>query len=254
MPQRSEPVRSPRRPGTRIMALVAACLALTAVAPAATADDGPKLESDIERLSYMIGFQIGQNLIGQGLDRVDVQALALALEDALRRQAPRLTNEEMAAVWSQFQAAREANQAHDAARNLEIGRQFLASNAKNDGVVEMPTGLQYRILRSGEGPKPGSEDEVVVHYQGRLLDGTEFDSSYRRGEPARFAVGGVIPGWQLALKAMPAGSRWEVWIPAELAYGERGAGRDIGPNQTLHFEIELIEVNPGGNSGGNSGG
>ena len=246
MNPRSEHDAPARSTGTRIVALLAACLALAAVAPAAPADDGPKLESDIERLSYMIGFQIGQNLIGQGLDRVDVPALALALQDAFGRRAPRLTNEEMAAVWSEFQAAREANQAHDAARNLEIGREFLASNAKNDGVLEMPTGLQYRILRSGEGPKPGPEDEVVVHYQGRLLDGTEFDSSYRRGEPARFAVGGVIPGWQLALKEMPAGSRWEVWIPAELAYGERGAGSAIGPNQTLHFEIELIEVKPGG--------
>ena len=246
MNQRSPRVRASRRTATRIPVLVAGCLALAAAAPPAIADEEPTLESNIERLSYMIGFQIGQNLIGQGLERVDARALALALEDAFRRQAPRLTNEEMAAVWSEFQAAREANQSDAAARNLEAGQAFLASNAGNEGVVETPDGLQYRILRSGEGPKPGADDEVVVHYRGRLLDGTEFDSSYQRGEPARFAVGGVIPGWQLALMAMPAGSRWEVWIPAGLAYGERGAGNAIGPNQALHFEIELIEVNPQG--------
>ena len=110
----------------------------------------------------------------------------------------------------------------------------------------MPNGLQYRIVRGGEGPAPSAEDQVVVHYRGRLLDGTEFDSSYRRGEPAEFPVGGVIPGWQAVLREMPVGSRWEVWIPAELAYGERGAGGAIGPNQTLHFEIELIEIRPAG--------
>ena len=243
---RSERGRPPRRAATRAMTIVAGCLALAAAVCAPAAGDEPKLESNTERLSYMIGFQIGQNLIGQGLDQIDVPALALALEDVFGRQPPRLTNEEMAAVWSAYQAAREANQASDAAANLEAGRNFLASNAKNEGVVETPAGLQYRILQVGEGPKPGPEDEVVVHYRGRLLDGTEFDSSYGRGEPARFPIGGVIPGWQLALKEMPAGSRWEVWIPAELAYGERGAGSAIGPNQTLHFEIELIEVKPSG--------
>ena len=246
MEQRSERARSARRTGARFTSLAAGCLALAAVAPLAIADDDRKLESGIERLSYMIGFQIGQNLIGQGLDQVDVPALALALEDVFQRRPPRLTNEEMAAAWSEFQANREAGQARDAAANLETGREFLASNAENEGVIETPVGLQYRILRTGEGPKPGPDDEVVVHYRGRLLDGTEFDSSYRRGEPARFAVGGVIPGWQLALKEMPAGSRWEVWIPPELAYGEQGAGSSIGPNQTLHFEIELIEVKPRG--------
>ena len=161
MSPRSECVRSRCRNGARTMALAASCLALAAAAPASTADDDPKLESNLERLSYMVGYQIGQNLIAQGLETIDARAVALALDDAIRRQVPRLTNEEMAAVWSEFQAAREANQAHAATMNLESGQAFLASNAGNDGVEETPEGIQYRILRSGEGPKPGADDEVV---------------------------------------------------------------------------------------------
>ena len=152
----------------------------------------------------------------------------------------------MQAAEAEYRAGLAASQARGAEANLEAGRAFLASNTENEGVVEMPDGLQYRIVRAGDGPKPSADDRVVVHYRGRLLDGTEFDSSYQRGEPAEFMVGGVIRGWQAALKAMPKGSRWEVWIPAALAYGERGAGGVIGPNQALHFEIELIEVKPAG--------
>ena len=247
MNRRSERACPPRNTLFRTMALIAGCLALAVVVgPAPAADDGPKLESHLQRFSYMIGLQIGQNLRSQGLDQLDAAALALALDDVFHQRGPRLTNEEMLAVQREYQTNRAAEQSRMAAENLAAGREFLASNAKNDGIVETPDGLQYRVLRTGEGPKPGSDDRVVVHYRGRLLDGTEFDSSYGRGEPAEFVVGGVIPGWQLALQAMPAGSHWEVWIPAELAYGEQGAGGAIGPNQTLHFEIELIEVNTQG--------
>ena len=112
--------------------------------------------------------------------------------------------------------------------------------------MQTPDGLQYRILRTGDGAMPAADDRVVVHYRGRLLDGTEFDSSYGRGEPAEFMLDAVIPGWQAALRKMPVGSHWEVWIPAVLAYGEQGAGGTIGPNQALHFDIELIEIKPKG--------
>ena len=142
----------------------------------------------------------------------------------------------MKAAQEGYQASRAAATGQQAAANLVAGRAFLASNAENEGVVQTPDGLQYRILRTGSGAKPAADDRVVVHYRGRLIDGTEFDSSYRRGEPIEFMVGAVIPGWQAALQAMPAGSHWEVWIPAALAYGERGAGGIIGPNQALHFE------------------
>ena len=254
MNQCSERACPPRRSGVRAAALAAGCLALAAtvgVPVPATASDsdsdsGPRLESNLERLSYMIGLQMGASLRGQGLGRIEAAALALGLEDVFNDRDPRLTNEEMQAAFAEYQASRQTEMARDAEGNLAAGQAFLASNADRDGVLETADGLQYRVLRSGDGAKPEADDQVVVHYRGRLLDGTEFDSSYARGEPAEFMVGGVIRGWQIALQAMPAGSHWEVWIPAELAYGEQGAGGAIGPNQTLHFEIELIEVKPKG--------
>ena len=246
MYHRGERARSPSRPGIRFLLSIAVCLLLAAGTQTAAADDGPKLESNVERLSYMLGYRIGATLRGQGMQEIDAAALAAAIDDVFGERSPRLTEEEMRAAQAEYQAGLAAAQAREAEANLVAGQRFLASNAGNEGVVEMPDGLQYRILRAGDGPKPSADDQVVVHYRGRLLDGTEFDSSYRRGEPAEFMVGGVIPGWQAALKVMPAGSRWEVWIPAALAYGERGSGGAIGPNQALHFEIELIAIKPAG--------
>ena len=228
----------------RLVLPVAGCLALAASIQTPAAADDLKFESALQRTSYMLGYRIGASLRGQGMTEIDAEALAAAVGDALDRRAPRLTGEEMQAAQAEYQAGLAAAVEQRAAANLAAGREFLASNAGSEGVVEMPNGIQYRILRAGEGAMPSTDDRVVVHYRGRLLDGTEFDSSYRRDEPAELPVGGVIPGWQAALRAMPAGSRWEVWIPAELAYGERGAGGAIGPNQALHFEIELIEVKP----------
>ena len=247
MNDRGARFRSPSRRGPGGLLPVAAFVAaLAAGAQPAAADDEVKLESSLERLSYMLGYRIGFSLHGQGMQDIDPAVLAAAVEDALNQRDPRLTAEEMQAAEAEYRAGLASAQAREAEANLAAGEAFLASNAGNEGVVEMPGGLQYRILRAGEGPKPAADDRVVVHYRGRLLDGTEFDSSYRRGEPAEFMVGGVIRGWQEALQAMPKGSRWEVWIPAALAYGERGAGGAIGPNQALHFEIELIEVKPAG--------
>ena len=246
MNHRSECPASPRRIGTRIAPLIAGCLAVAASMPALAADEGPALDSSLERVSYGIGLRIGVGLREQGLDEIDAAALATAIEDVLNRRKPRINQEEMKAAQEGYQASRAAATGQQAAANLVAGRAFLASNAENEGVVQTPDGLQYRILRTGSGAKPAADDRVVVHYRGRLIDGTEFDSSYRRGEPIEFMVGAVIPGWQAALQAMPAGSHWEVWIPAALAYGERGAGGIIGPNQALHFEIDLIEIKPEG--------
>ena len=248
MNDRGERSRAPSRRGLGRLLPVAACVAALAAGahPAAAAAADVRLESSLERLSYMLGYRIGFSLHGQGMQDIDPAVLAAAIEDALDQREPRLTAEEMQAAEAEYRAGLASAQAREADANLAAGEAFLASNAGNEGVVEMAGGLQYRILRAGEGPKPAADDRVVVHYRGRLLDGTEFDSSYRRGEPAEFMVGGVIRGWQEALQAMPKGSRWEVWIPAALAYGERGAGGAIGPNQALHFEIELIEVKPAG--------
>ena len=237
--------RSPRRIGLRVATFVAGCLALAAAMPATAAGEDPQLDSVIQRLSYAVGLQIGQSLRRQGLHEIDAAALAAALEDVYADRPPRLTIEQMQAAQAAYQAESAARQGRQAEANLTAGRAFLESNAKNEGVVETPDGLQYRILRAGEGATPTAEDRVVVHYRGRLLDGTEFDSSHGRGEPTEFMLGAVIPGWQAALQLMPVGSHWEVWIPAELAYGERGAGGAIGPNQALHFEIELLEIKPG---------
>ena len=237
--------RSPRRTASRLVPLVAGCLALAAGTQAPAEDEAPQLESMLQRLSYAIGLQVGQSLRRQGLDEIDAAALAAALEDVYADRPPRLTIEQMQTAQTAYQAKSAAQQGRQAEANLAAGRAFLASNAKSEGVVETPDGLQYRILRAGEGATPNAEDRVVVHYRGRLLDGTEFDSSYGRGEPTEFMLGAVIQGWQAALQLMPAGSHWEVWIPAELAYGERGAGGSIGPNQALHFEIELLEIKPG---------
>ena len=238
-------VRSPRRIGLRVMTFVAGSLALAAAIQAPATEEDPRLESTIQRLSYMVGLQIGQSLRGQGLDEIDAAALAAALEDVYADRPPRLTLEQMQAAQAAYQAESTARQGRQAEANLATGRAFLTGNAANEGVVQTPEGLQYRILRAGEGATPTTEDRVVVHYRGRLLDGTEFDSSHGRGEPTEFMLGAVIPGWQAALQLMPVGSHWEVWIPAELAYGERGAGGAIGPNQALHFEIELLEIKSG---------
>ena len=249
MTDRGERGHAPSRRGIRrlLPAAAAACLAvLAASVQPASAGDEVKLETSAQRLSYMIGFQIGSGLHGQGMRDLDPAALAAAIADGLNQRSPKLTVEEMQAAQAEYQAGLAAEQAREADANLAAGEAFLASNAGNEGVAELADGLQYRILRAGDGPKPAADDRVVVHYRGRLLDGTEFDSSHRRGEPAEFMVGGVIRGWQMALQAMPAGSHWEVWIPAALAYGERGAGGAIGPNQALHFEIELIEIKPAG--------
>ena len=245
MNHRREGVRSPRRTGLRVVTIISGCLALAAAMPATATEEDPQLESTLQRLSYGVGLQIGQSLRRQGLDEIDAAALAAALEDVYAGRPPRLTIEQMQAAQAAYQAESAARQGRQAESNLAAGRAFLASNAKSEGVMETPNGLQYRILRAGEGATPTAEDRVVVHYRGRLLDGTEFDSSHGRGEPTEFMLGAVIPGWQAALQLMPVGSHWEVWIPAELAYGERGAGGAIGPNQALHFEIELLEIKPG---------
>jgi FKBP-type peptidyl-prolyl cis-trans isomerase FklB len=203
------------------------------------------LKTQKDKVSYAIGLNIGKSF---RKDSVDVNSLIFArgVKDAITGAKPLLTDEELKTALTELQAELKKHQ-DDAARvagetNQKAGETFLAENKTKDGVVALPSGLQYKIITAGTGPKPAETDSVVCNYRGTLLDGTEFDSSYKRGQPATFPVNSVIKGWTEALQLMPAGSKWQLFVPADLAYGARGAGGEIGPNATLVFEVELISI------------
>ena len=208
------------------------------------------LKTRKEKFSYALGMNIGTNL-GNTLKKqsveVDWNLVSQGLKDATTTGAKtRLTEDEAKAVLTEVQnEARKEQQEkmqEAAAKNKTEGEAFLAANKAKDGVVTLPSGLQYKILTAGTGPKPTASDSVVCNYRGTLINGTEFDSSYKRGQPATFGVGQVIKGWTEALQLMPVGSKWQVVIPSSLAYGDRGAGAEIGPNATLIFEVELLSI------------
>jgi FKBP-type peptidyl-prolyl cis-trans isomerase len=214
--------------------------AAEAKAPADTA-----LSTTEQRLSYGIAYGLGQRMKADGVP-LDTDAFGVGLADSLAGTESRMTQEEIAAEMQAYQE--KANKEHEAAQkalgeaNLATASAFLAENGAREGVVTTESGLQYEVLTEGTGPKPGTEDTVEVHYRGTLVDGTEFDSSYSRGETVTFGVGQVIPGWTEALQLMPVGSKWKLAIPADLAYGAGGAGQIIGPNAALVFEVELIGI------------
>ena len=202
---------------------------------------GVSLETQKEQFSYAIGIQIGQSLIRQGVD-LDSDAFNLAIRDVLDGSKPRLSPEDMQAVVSTGESTVSNDLRERAVANLKAGKTFLAENKAKDGVVELSSGLQYKILRAGTGDFPKSNSNVVVHYVGSLMDGREFDSSRRRGKATTLNVGQVVKGWQEAIPLMRVGSRWHIFIPPNLAYGAKGAGAIIGPNETLIFEIELLDI------------
>lgn len=216
---------------------------MTTTSTLATAQDAVALDTPQTIGGYEIGRRIAANLQQQGLDVLDVQALALGISDYLSDAEPRVTTAEFEAAMQEIQALQAAAQAAQGEAALAAGRAFLEENTSKEGVITTASGLQYIVTKAGEGASPTADQTVTVHYTGRLLDGSVFDSSVERGTPASFPVGGVIPGWQEALKLMAPGAVWEVWIPSEIAYGARGAGSDIGPNEVLNFTIELIEIN-----------
>ena len=203
----------------------------------------PKDQKD--KVSYSIGVEIGRNLKKQSVD-VNSEFLVKGVKDAYSGEKFLLTDEEMKDALMAFQKEMMAKQqelAKEAGeKNQKEGEAFLAENKTKEGVTVLPSGLQYKVIKAGTGKKPKATDKVTVHYRGTLIDGTEFDSSYRRGQPVSFPVNGVIPGWTEALQLMEEGAKWQVFIPPKLAYGERGAGPQIGPNATLIFEIELISI------------
>ena len=203
------------------------------------------LTTQKQKASYAIGMNIGKSLQKDSVD-VDPNVLVRGLRDGLAGNKSVLSDEDakaaLAAVQNDVRKTQEAKIQVVGDVNKKEGDAFLAANKTKEGVVTLPSGLQYKILKEGTGPKPTATDNVVCNYKGTLLDNTEFDSSYKRGQPATFPVGQVIHGWTEALQLMPVGSKWQLFIPPDLAYGPRGAGPDIGPNATLVFEVELLSI------------
>ncbi len=220
---------------------IVAVFVLSLVVSGVSAADVPSLKTQKEKLSYILGLRLGQGATKSAMD-LDPKAVAQAVEDVLSGTPPRLTQEQMVATLKAFEADEAAKQKAVAEINKKQSSDFLAKNGKRDGVATTASGLQYEVVRAGDGAKPKATDKVKVHYRGTLIDGTEFDSSYRRGEPATFPVNGVIQGWQEAIQLMTVGSSWKIYIPSEIGYGSRGAGKTIGPDQALVFDVELLEI------------
>jgi FKBP-type peptidyl-prolyl cis-trans isomerase FklB len=205
------------------------------------AQENLALKSQKDKVSYIIGMEIGNNLKKQAID-IDSNILARGVKDILSGAKPLLTEQEVQEIMIAFQKEMMAKQSEVAKKNKAEGETFLAENKKKEGVKTLSSGLQYKVIKAGTGKKPKSNDTVTVHYRGTLINGAEFDSSYKRGQPVSFQVSGVIPGWTEALQLMEVGAKWQLFIPSSLAYGEQGAGGDIGPNATLIFEVELVSI------------
>jgi FKBP-type peptidyl-prolyl cis-trans isomerase FklB len=203
------------------------------------------LKTPKDKASYAIGMNIGKGLHKDSVD-VDPAILLRGLKDGMAGGKTLLTDDEaksaMVAIQADLRKKQEAKMAIAGDANKKEGDEFLAANKTKEGVVTLPSGLQYKILKEGTGPKPSASDSVVCNYKGTLIDNTEFDSSYKRGQPATFPVGQVIKGWTEVLQLMPVGSKWQVFVPSDLAYGPRAPGGAIGPNATLIFEIELLSI------------
>ncbi|NVJ65692.1 MAG: FKBP-type peptidyl-prolyl cis-trans isomerase [Gammaproteobacteria bacterium] len=193
------------------------------------------------KASYGIGMQMGQQAHG-AFEGVELAALVAGIQDAFQGQAPQVEPAQINEAFQEIQQRLQAKQAEDAKKFAAEGEAFLTENAKRDEVTVLESGLQYEVIEQGSGEVPTAASTVKTHYAGTLIDGKEFDSSYRRGQPAEFPVGGVIKGWTEALQLMPVGSKWKLYIPYDLAYGAQGAGGDIGPYQALIFDIELLDI------------
>ncbi|HTR81902.1 MAG TPA: FKBP-type peptidyl-prolyl cis-trans isomerase [Bacteroidota bacterium] len=220
-------------------------LCLVVLPPWLDAQTDSTLKTERDKVSYIIGTDIGKNLKKQGIE-VDPELMFKGFKDGYSDNKLLLSDSAIQECMTSFQQEMMAKQSEVSAKlaekNKADGEAFLAANKKRDSVVTLPSGLQYKILVKGKGKSPKLEDTVTAHYRGMLIDGTEFDNSYKRGEPLTIPVNGVIPGWTEALQHMTVGSKWQLFIPSELAYGERGAGQIIGPNATLIFDVELLSI------------
>lgn len=212
------------------------------------AGENVELKDQKDKVSYSIGSNIGKNLKRQSVE-VNPDVLLQGIKDVLSGGKTLMTEQEVNETMMNFQkdimAKQQARMKELAEKNKKEGEAFLVENKKKEGVVALPSGLQYKVIKEGEGKTPTADDMVTVHYRGTLIDGKEFDSSYTRGQPAPFPVKGVIPGFSEALQLMKVGSKWQLFIPSNLAYGERAPGDDIGPNATLIFDIELLSIKEG---------
>lgn len=198
-----------------------------------------KLTGELERFSYALGMSVASNLIKSGVKTINPEAFVKAINDTYIGELPEMMPDEANKILESFM---EKASQEDAKGNLESGLEFLEKNRSKEGVNELPSGLQYQVINEGDGDLPSLTDEVKCHYHGSLIDGTVFDSSVERGQPAVFPVNGVIQGWVEALQLMPVGSKWRLYVPPELGYGQQGAGGAIGPNSTLVFDVELLEI------------
>jgi FKBP-type peptidyl-prolyl cis-trans isomerase FklB len=198
-----------------------------------------KYTEEQDKVSYCLGLSIASNLITSGVKTIQIDPFIEALDAAFNGKMPELSPEEANMILQEYFTKIQEEQA---SASIEAGKKFLADNAKKEGITTTESGLQYEVITEGNGDKPKGTDSVKCHYHGTLIDGTVFDSSVKRGEPATFPVNGVIAGWVEALQLMPAGSKWKLFVPSNLAYGAQGAGNLIGPHTTLIFEVELLEI------------
>jgi FKBP-type peptidyl-prolyl cis-trans isomerase FklB len=236
------------------MKLLVAALSIMFLAGAGYAEENTVLKTQRDKVSYGIGMEIGNSLKSQSID-IDPDILARGVKDMLSWKEPLITDQELRETMTNFKNEMMAKQMERmkevAEKNKKEGEAFLDENKKKEGVVTLPSGLQYKVIKEGAGETPKPTDTVSVNYRGSLINGTEFDSSESHGQPATFKVNGVIPGWTEALQLMKAGSKWQLFIPSALAYGDRGVGREIGPNSTLVFDVELLSIE--GSAGKNEG-
>ncbi len=227
------------------MKILCTVLGFMLLASMSYAEDMSALKSERDKVSYGIGMDIGKNLKNQSID-IDTDILSRGIKDAFSGGSLLMTEDEFQKTMTNFRQGMMEKQKKQMSalgeKNRVEGAAFLSENKKKEGIVSLPSGLQYKVVSQGKGDSPKATDKVSVHYKGTLMDGTEFDSSYGRGKPASFPVNGVIPGWTEALQLMKTGSKWQLFIPSDLAYGERGAGGKIGPNATLLFDVELLAI------------
>lgn len=222
-----------------IVAVISGVLALSSLAQ----DQAPQLKDLKDKASYSIGLNIGTNFKKQNVE-LNPDALVAGVKDAISGKKPALNETEVREVMNNWSKELQEKQKAMADKNAADGEKFLAENKKKDGVKTTPSGLQYKVVKDGNGPQPKATDTVTVDYRGTLINGTEFDSSYKRGQPATFPLNGVIKGWTEGLQLMKVGSKYQFFIPSELAYGQRAMGPDIAPNSTLIFDVELKGVQP----------